>query len=112
MTFAWDDWNVEHLAKHNVSPAEAEYVVKRARKPMEAGTDQFGDMRYLVMGQTDTGRYLRVAFVFKSIADVDPEFLSLEEMVDVSTGDVEAIAYVIHAQELDDRQKKRFRKRK
>ena len=31
--FRWHDWNIQHIAKHNVSPEEAEYVVRHAKPP-------------------------------------------------------------------------------
>ncbi|MFQ5813331.1 MAG: BrnT family toxin [Anaerolineae bacterium] len=56
-TLVWDDENVEHIARHHVSPTEVEEicfgpekVVLRAEK---AG-------RYVVLGRTEAGRYLTV----------------------------------------------------
>jgi len=49
----WDEWNIDHIARHGVKPEEAEqvctgkYFIKRGRN----GT-------YMVIGQTQTGRYL------------------------------------------------------
>ena len=31
--FRWNDWNIEHIAEHGVSPEEAEWVVDHARRP-------------------------------------------------------------------------------
>jgi hypothetical protein len=31
--FRWNDWNVDHIAEHGVSPKEAELVVESARRP-------------------------------------------------------------------------------
>ena len=51
----WDEWNIEHIARHNVKPEEVEQVcedkhlVRRGRK----GT-------YTVTGQTQNGRYLTI----------------------------------------------------
>jgi hypothetical protein len=53
--FQWDDGNEEHIARHGVTPAEAEEVffgrfsVKRSRLD-----------RYVVMGRSGAGRYLVV----------------------------------------------------
>ena len=33
MEFRWNDWNIEHLAKHGVDLDEAELVVSQARSP-------------------------------------------------------------------------------
>jgi uncharacterized DUF497 family protein len=55
--FEWDDWNVEHIARHGVSPDEAEevfngrHMVKRVREG-----------RYLALGKTQEGRYLFVVY--------------------------------------------------
>jgi uncharacterized DUF497 family protein len=54
-SFEWDEGNIEHVARHQLSPGEVEevfdarYVVLRGR-----------DGRYVVLGQTVTGRYLFV----------------------------------------------------
>jgi uncharacterized DUF497 family protein len=51
----WDDWNEEHVARHNVTRREVEEVcfgrafVVRMRRS-----------RYRVVGQTEGGRYLTV----------------------------------------------------
>lgn len=51
----WDEWNREHIAKHTVSPAEAEEVV--AGEPIyRAGYKQ----RLVVTGPTEAGRMLTV----------------------------------------------------
>jgi hypothetical protein len=31
--FAWDEWNTDHIAEHDILPEEAEYVVRHARDP-------------------------------------------------------------------------------
>jgi hypothetical protein len=57
--YQWDDWNIDHIARHGVEPEEAEEVfrhrpfIRRSRKG-----------RYLAYGQTDVGRYLAVAFEY------------------------------------------------
>lgn len=55
-TFDWDDWNVEHIARHGLEPYEAEAacrsdgaVVRRSREG-----------RYVVYGRTGAGRYVLV----------------------------------------------------
>ncbi len=59
--FEWDDDNIEHVARHHVSPDEVEAVafddepwVKRAR----------GETRYM-LGYTVAGRYLFVVYILK-----------------------------------------------
>jgi hypothetical protein len=82
--FRWNDWNVEHIARHAVSAEEAEWIVNH-HVAGDAGED-----KYKVWGQTAAGRYLQVVFV------LDPD---------------DAV-YVIHARELTDREKRVFRRRK
>ena len=84
--FRWNDWNIEHVAKHGVSPEQAEYLVLSARRPWPSYE---GDGRWLVRGQDKNGRYLQVAYV------IDPD----------------ATIYVIHARPLNDREKRRLRRR-
>ena len=51
----WDDENIEHIARHNVSPKEVEdicwgiHISERER-----------EQRYILSGQTAGGRYLNV----------------------------------------------------
>jgi uncharacterized DUF497 family protein len=85
--FRWNEWNVDHIARHGVKPEEAEYVANHARSPFPRYQ---GDGRYLVRGQTAAGRWLQVIYIF------DPPF----------------VAYVIHARPLDDSEKKQVRRQR
>jgi len=51
----WDDWNRDHIAKHNVTPAEVEQVIDNEYVlfPSYSG-------RMVVIGQTDTKRALHI----------------------------------------------------
>lgn len=53
-SFDWDDRNIDHIARHNVTPDEAEEAFLDAlfRKGREG--------RLLVYGVTDTGRFILV----------------------------------------------------
>ena len=33
MGFRWNEWNIDHIARHGVNPEEAEYVVSHAQRP-------------------------------------------------------------------------------
>ena len=55
--FDWDDGNVEHIARHNVTPEEAEEVL--ARKFMARRTR---GGYYSALGRTLAGRYLFLVF--------------------------------------------------
>lgn len=84
--FRWNDWNVEHLARHAVETSEAEEVVEGASAPFP---DRHGREKLRVWGKTAEGRHLQVVFV------LDPE------------GSV----FVIHARPLTETEKGRFRRR-
>ncbi|MGO8745340.1 MAG: hypothetical protein ACLQNE_05070 [Thermoguttaceae bacterium] len=86
MEFRWNEWNVEHIAEHGVSPVEAERVVEAARRPYPLARP---DDKWLVIGRGSGGRWLQVVYV-----------LSPEDTV-----------FVIHARPLTDREKRRQRKR-
>ena len=57
MEFRWNRWNVDHIAKHGVTPAEAEHVIrfsKRHRNHRE-GTK-------MVEGRGNSNRRIRVVY--------------------------------------------------
>ncbi|MGI8925857.1 MAG: BrnT family toxin [Tepidiformaceae bacterium] len=59
--FEWDDTNEEHLARHGVSPDEAEQAAfdqQRYVYPAAAGRER----RFIAIGSTDAGRLLAVVF--------------------------------------------------
>lgn len=85
MEFRWNDWNIEHLAKHGVDPDEAEQVIAQARSPYPMGRS---DDKYLVWGSGRADRLLQVVFVL----------------------DADATVFVIHARPLTDREKRQFRR--
>jgi uncharacterized DUF497 family protein len=91
--FRWNDWNVEHIAEHGVSPQEAELVIEHARPPYPELQEE---NKWRVVGRGYGGRWLQVVFVFDP-EDEDPE---TEDMV-----------YVIHARPLTDREKRRERRK-
>ena len=86
MEFRWNEWNVEHIAQHGVSPGEVERVVQSARRPYPLVRP---DDKWLVIGRGSGGRWLQVVYVF-----------SPEDRV-----------FVIHARPLTEREKRRERKR-
>ena len=87
--FRWNDWNRQHIARHGISPDQAEKVVLGARRPYPSYE---GDGRWLVRGQDAAGDYLQV------ISVVDP-------------APAESL-YVIHARPLTDREKRNLRRRR
>src|SRR4051812_25439127 len=97
--FSWGPANVEHIAKHGVAPAEAQYVATHARKPFPR---YVGDGKWQVWGRTMDGH--------PDDEDVDIDSLSVTDLVAFSAGEAQVV-YVIHAMELDDEQKAFVRKR-
>ena len=86
MAFRWNNWNLYHATKHGVEPEEAEGVVRRARPPFP---EYCGDERWVVWGQGEGGRFLQVVFLL----------------------DEDGTVYIIHARQLTEQEKRRFRRR-
>ena len=61
MIFRWNEWNIEHIARHGVSPQEAELVVERARWPDPQAR---ADDKWVVKGRGRGGRWLQVIYIF------------------------------------------------
>jgi len=87
MEFRWIEWNIQKCLKHGIRREEAEYVVRRARRPFP---QKIGDEKTLVQGQTEGGRYLQVIYLIEK-----------EESI-----------FVIHAMPLTARMKRNYRRRR
>lgn len=87
MEFRWIRWNVDKVAGHGVTPAEAERVVKTARPPYPQCR---ADDKLLVWGATPAGRLLQVVYVL----------------------DEDDAIFVIHARPLTDNEKRRWRRQR
>ena len=83
--YRWNEWNIEHLDRHGVSAAEAEYVIDHAKPPYP---EYIGDGKWRVWGQTAAGRYVQVIFIIE-----------------------DDVYYVIHARGLSDSEKRTLRRR-
>jgi uncharacterized DUF497 family protein len=59
--FDWDQANISHLARHDVSPQQAEQCYRNDPLITEEQLVN-GEERYLALGETEEGR--RLAFVF------------------------------------------------
>lgn len=59
--FEWDKANIEHIARHQVTPEEAEEVFQE-----RVSVKRVRDDRYMALGQTEEGRYLAVVFIRKN----------------------------------------------
>lgn len=58
MKFDWDDANREHIARHDVTPEEAEQAMRNNPFDLEAQDDTDDLTRYKQVGETDAGRIL------------------------------------------------------
>lgn len=83
MRFRWNDWNIEKIAGHGVTPSEAEWVVQSATRPYP---QRHNDGRWLARGRTEFGRLLQIVFLVEESDDI----------------------YVIHARPLTNREKRRI----
>lgn len=57
--FHWDEGNVDHIAKHGITPAEAEQVILNNPFDLELQVRN-GETRIPQLGETDAGRVLVV----------------------------------------------------
>ncbi len=85
--FKWIAWNLAKITKHGLAVADVEHVANRAARPYPQRVD--GD-KFKVWGQTLAGTYVQVVFV------IEPDDRT----------------FVIHARQLTDREKRRYRRRK
>lgn len=85
LSFEWDERNLEHIARHDVDPDEAEAAIDNY--PLILRTT---DNKYLAYGQTDEGRFLLIVFIRKP----------------------GPLVRVITARELTEGEKKQYRRRR
>ncbi len=83
--FEWDDSNIEHIARHNISPDEIEDVAFEDKPWIRKGRE---GTRYM-LGNTVTGKYLFIVYMLKG----------------------KGIARVITAMDMDEKTKKLYKKR-
>ena len=55
VSLEWDDENIEHISKHRVTPVEVEDVCFGLHIAYSGENN-----RYILYGQTDNGRYLKI----------------------------------------------------
>jgi uncharacterized protein len=85
MEFRWNDWNIDHVAGHGVSPDEAEAAVRSAARPFPRRIE---DDKWLAWGRGSGGRPIQVVFI----------------------EDEDRTIFVIHARPLTNTEKRRFRR--
>ena len=62
--FDWDEANIRHIATHNITPQEAEQVLRN--DPADGGSQNVdGEERYIDIGVTDVMRVLVVVSTFR-----------------------------------------------
>ena len=59
----WDDYNIKHIAEHNINPEEVEDVCFGLHISRKIGSKR--SKTYMLAGQTDAGRYLNVVIQAK-----------------------------------------------
>jgi uncharacterized DUF497 family protein len=66
LNFDWDDRNREHLARHNVTPEEAEFAF--LSEPFEIDAEEHPDdgVRIRYVGETAAGRILILIMTWRS----------------------------------------------
>ena|SRR5579871_710690 len=64
--FEWDEWNTEHIKKHEVTPEEAEQPFFDERKVVGEDTNHSdAEDRYILIGKTKTERVLYIVFTLR-----------------------------------------------
>jgi uncharacterized DUF497 family protein len=105
--FSWDEWNIDHVAKHGVPPADAEYVVRHAEPPFPR---VLSDDKLIVWGRAEDGSYLQVIFVYRASEEIDYGALTLEELMALSDGDETEVLYIVHAMPLSPKMLRQYRR--
>jgi uncharacterized DUF497 family protein len=106
--FAYDDWNREHVQKHSVSCADAEYVVENARPPYPKKIEEG---KFMVYGPSRAGEILEVVFAFKTDAEIEFEALEFSDWGEWSDSANPVAVYIIHAMPITGRKKRQYRRR-
>jgi uncharacterized DUF497 family protein len=83
--FRWNEWNIEHVARHGVTPEAAEEVVQAATSPYPR---RIADDKLLVWAASQQGELLQVIFVL----------------------DEDGSIFVLHARPLTERERRRYRR--
>ena len=109
MIFAWDETNRDHIARHGVTPLEAQFVVENAATPFP---QELGDGKRRVWGPTTAGRLLQVIYVLKkqdgvAFESVDP--LDWSELKNIPNA---KITRIIHAMDLTTDMKRQLHRRR
>lgn len=82
--FRWNEWNFHHATGHGVTVEEIEALVRRGQR------EYVGNGKYRVVGRGMGGQWIQVVYFY------DPE----------------DTVYVVHARQLNEREKRRERRRR
>ena len=64
--FDWDEANIRHIARHQVTPEEAEQTIQN--NPLDLGVETVnGEERFLNLGITSRGRLLVIATTMRGV---------------------------------------------
>ena len=67
MNFDWDDANRAHIARHGVTPEEAEQVL--TADPLDIGSEYIeGEQRFVSLGWTRKRRFLVVVTTLRGVS--------------------------------------------
>jgi uncharacterized DUF497 family protein len=109
LIFAWDQNNSSHIAKHGVTPREAEFVVENASPPFP---DDVGDGKRRVWGPTSRRRMLQVIYVLKKQSEVSFKSVSPLDWAALQKSPDVKIVRIIHAMDLTDTMNRQLRRRR
>jgi hypothetical protein len=63
--FDWDKENIGHIAKHQVTPDEAEEVILNDPLDVSFDPEMNGEERWTYLGETNTGRIMDVVITLR-----------------------------------------------
>ncbi|HTX75965.1 MAG TPA: BrnT family toxin [Terracidiphilus sp.] len=65
LDFDWDDENIGHIAKHQVTPEEVEQVLINDPLDVHFDPDVNGEERWTYLGETNAGRILNAVITIR-----------------------------------------------
>jgi hypothetical protein len=107
--YSWDDDNRDHIARHDVTPEEAEHVVEHCAPPYP---EDLGEGKLCVWGKTTEGRWLQVIFVLKLQSEVAYDSVDLLDWAALGDRSDAKIVRVIHAMDLTEKMKRQLRRKR
>ena len=65
LQFEWDEYNISHIAEHDVTPEEAEQVLLGDPLEVDFDPNRNGEERWTYLGETARGRILTVIMTLR-----------------------------------------------